>query len=69
MAHHYAEAGLIEEAIESYLAAAQSATARSNNTEATRHLAKSLRLLNLLPTSARRTVDLRMQIMKRGWFL
>jgi class 3 adenylate cyclase len=67
LAHHCAEGGLPEQAIDYYFAAAQRATAASNNTEATRHLSKGLALLDLLPASARRN-ELLQRIQLAGWW-
>jgi class 3 adenylate cyclase len=67
LAHHCAEGGLPEQAIEYYLAAAQRATAASNNTEARRHVTKSLAQLEGVPASARRKELLR-RIQQAGWW-
>jgi class 3 adenylate cyclase len=69
LAHHCAEAGLVEHAIEYCIAAAQRATARSNNVEASEHLAKGLTLLEKLPASAKRTGELRYRIATGGWWM
>jgi predicted ATPase len=57
LAHHCSEAGMIAEAIEYCLLAAQRATAASNNTEKIAHIARGalllssfLRQINVLPT-------------------
>jgi predicted ATPase len=68
LAHHCAEAGLSEKAIDYYLEGSQRATAASNNTEASRHLAKALALLHTLPPSAPRTKELRERITIGGWW-
>ena len=49
LAHHYTEAGLIEQAIPYWQQAGQKATERSANTEAISHLTKGLELLQILP--------------------
>lgn len=68
LAHHCAEAGLTEQAIEYCLAASKHATARSNNAEATQHLNKALALLETLPPSAQRGTELRVKIQLGGWW-
>jgi predicted ATPase len=69
LAHHCAEAGLVEHAIEYCIAAVQRATARSNNVEASEHVAKGLTLLEKLPASAKRTGELRYRVAKAGWWM
>jgi predicted ATPase/class 3 adenylate cyclase len=49
LAHHYAEAGLFEEAIPCWQRAGQLAIERSANTEAISHITKGLQLIKLLP--------------------
>jgi predicted ATPase len=66
-AHHCAEGGLPEQAIEYYLAVAQRATAGSNNTEARRHVTKSLAQLEGISASPRRGELLR-RIQQAGWW-
>jgi class 3 adenylate cyclase len=68
LAHHCAEAGLSEKAIDYYLEGSQRATAASNNTEASRHLGKALSLLQTLPPSAPRAKELRERITMGGWW-
>jgi class 3 adenylate cyclase len=68
LAHHCAEAGLAEKAVDYYLAASKRATAASNNTEASRHVARARALLDTLPASARRATELRMRIETGGWW-
>jgi predicted ATPase len=58
LAHHCSEAGMIFEAIEYYLSAAQRATAASNNTEKVAHIARGLTLFEQLPASDQRTAEL-----------
>jgi class 3 adenylate cyclase/predicted ATPase len=55
LAHHYTEAGLIEQAIPYWQQAGTRATDRSANIEAISHLRKGLVLLQTLPASAERT--------------
>ena len=54
LAHHLTEAGLHAEAVAFWHRAGQTATERSANTEAIRHLTKGLEVLNRLPESAER---------------
>jgi class 3 adenylate cyclase/tetratricopeptide (TPR) repeat protein len=61
LAHHCAEAGLAERAIDFYLAAAKRAVAASSNTEAIGHLTKGLALVEMLPASAQRANELRLR--------
>jgi predicted ATPase len=68
LARHCAEAGLSEKAIDYYLAASKRATAASNNTEASRQVARARTLLDTLPASARRATELRMRIEVGGWW-
>ena len=49
VAHHYTEAGLIEQAIPYWQQAGQTAIDRSANTEAISHLTRGLELVQLLP--------------------
>jgi predicted ATPase len=68
LARHSAEAGLFAEAIDHYLAAAQRATAGSNNVEASRHVAKGLELLEKLQPHDPRAGLLRYRLMMAGWW-
>jgi predicted ATPase len=68
LAHHCAEAGLAEKAVDYYLAASKRATAASNNIEASRQVARARALLDTLPASARRSTELRMRIETGGWW-
>jgi class 3 adenylate cyclase len=68
LAHHCAQAGFTEKAIDYYIAASQRATAASNNTEASRDLGKARALLHTLPASAPRTKELRDRISCGGWW-
>jgi len=54
LAHHYTEAGLIEQAIPCWQSAAQRAVARSANTEAISHFTKGLELLKSTPDTRER---------------
>jgi len=54
LAHHYTEAGLIEQAIPSCQRAGQTAIERSANTEAISHLTRGLELLKFLPEGPQR---------------
>src|SRR6185437_8812237 len=51
LAHHYTEAGLIEQAIPCWQIAGQRAIERSANTEAISHFTKGLELLESTPYS------------------
>ena len=55
VAHHYTEAGLIEQAIPYWQRAGQRAIERSANVEAISHLTKGLELLKTLPDTPERT--------------
>ena len=54
MAHHYTEAGLIEQAIPYWQQAGRAASQRSANVEAIAHLTKGLELLKTLPDTPER---------------
>ena len=63
LAHHYTEAGLIEQAIPYWQQAGQRAIQRSANVEAISHLTKGLELLKTLPdTPERPQQELTLQI-------
>jgi predicted ATPase len=68
LAHHCSEAGMIPEAIEYCLLAAQRATAVSNNAEKIAHIRRSLALVEQLPSSDQRTAELRRRIALAGAF-
>jgi predicted ATPase len=51
LAHHYTEAGLIEQAIPYWQKAGQKAASRSANSEASRHLTKGIELLKTLQST------------------
>jgi predicted ATPase len=68
LAHHCSEGGMIFEAIECYLSAAQRATAASNNVEASAYIARGVGLLDQLPSSDKRTGELRRRLVLKGWF-
>ena len=55
VAHHYTEAGLIEQAIPYWQKAGQGAVRRSANVEAVNHLTRGLQLLEILPDVPQRT--------------
>jgi class 3 adenylate cyclase len=55
LAHHYTEAGLIEQAIPHWQQAGQRAIEHSANVEAISHLTKGLELLKILPDTPERT--------------
>ena len=55
LAHHYTEAGLMEQAIPYWQQAGQRASKRSANLEAISHLTKGLGLLKTLPDTPERT--------------
>ncbi len=75
LAHHYTEAGLIEQAIPYWQEAGQRAVQRSVNVEAVAHLTKGLELLKTLPdTPERAQRELTLQIalgmslgVTKGW--
>jgi predicted ATPase len=54
LAHHYKEAGLLDEAIPYWLAAGRRAVERSANAEAIAHLTKGLQVLAMLPSTPER---------------
>ncbi|SUS05938.1 SAM domain (Sterile alpha motif) [uncultured Defluviicoccus sp.] len=63
LAHHFVQAGLVEQAIDYYTRAGQRALARSAMAEATAQLKKGLELLTSLPDSAsRQRRELELQI-------
>jgi class 3 adenylate cyclase/predicted ATPase len=63
LAHHYTEAGLIEQAIPYWQKAGQRASQRSANVEAVHHLSQGLELLKTLPdTPDRSQQELRLQL-------
>jgi class 3 adenylate cyclase len=55
LAHHYTEAGCVEQAIPYWQQAGQRAIQRSANVEAVNHLTRGLALLTLLPDTPERT--------------
>jgi len=75
LAHHCAEGGLIEQAVDYWLAAGERSLRASTNIEAITHLSQGLRLLNSLPDSPeRQRKELRFQtslgpalMAARGW--
>jgi class 3 adenylate cyclase len=69
LAHHCSEAGMLPEAIEYYLLAAQRATAASNNVEKIAHITRGLTLLEQLPSSDQRAAELRRRLTLAGAFL
>jgi class 3 adenylate cyclase len=66
LAHHCSEAGMIAEAIEYCLLAAQRATASSNNTEKIAHIARGITLVEQLPSSDQRAADFRIRLTLAG---
>jgi class 3 adenylate cyclase len=66
LAHHCAEAGMIAEAIEYCLLAAQRATAASNNTEKIAHIARGITLVEQLSSSDQRAADFRIRLTLGG---
>jgi class 3 adenylate cyclase/predicted ATPase len=54
LAHHYKEAGLLDEAIPYWLAAGRRAVERSANAEAIAHLSKGLQVLAMVPPTPER---------------
>jgi class 3 adenylate cyclase/predicted ATPase len=77
LAHHYTEAGLIEQALPYWQRAGERATQRSANTEAISHLTKGLELLKTLPDMPTRAQqELRLQVAlgsplmaTKGWWV
>src|SRR5262245_6120642 len=75
LAHHCAEGGLADAAIDYWFAAGERALRTSANVEAIRHLSQGLRVLKLLPdTPERKRTELRFQtilgpalLATRGW--
>ena len=68
LALHCSEGGMITEAIEYYLLASKRATAASNSVEAGAHLNRGIKLLEQLPSSDPRTLQLRQRIGLAGWW-
>jgi SAM domain (Sterile alpha motif)/Adenylate and Guanylate cyclase catalytic domain len=68
LAHHCAEAGSVAQAVEYYVAAAQRATASSNNTEAGKHLETATALVEALPPSDPGIYRLRQRLAMGGWW-
>ena len=66
LAHHCSEGGMIFDAIEYCLLAAQRATAASNNKEKVAHLARGLNLLEQVPTTDERAAELRIRFTLSG---
>ena len=66
LAHHCSEGGMIFDAIEYCLLAAQRATAASNNKEKVAHLARGLKLLEQVPTTDERAAELRIRFTLSG---
>ena len=66
LAHHCSEAGMISEAVEYCLLAAQRATAASNNAEKIAHIRRGLTLVEQLPSSDQRTAEFRRRIFLGG---
>ncbi len=66
LAQHCSEAGMIAEAIEYCLLAAQRATAASNNIEKIAHIARGITLLEQLPSSDQRAADFRIRLTLGG---
>ncbi|HEX2137496.1 MAG TPA: adenylate/guanylate cyclase domain-containing protein [Microvirga sp.] len=70
LAHHYTQAGLVEEAVENWFQAGQLAIARSATAEAVAQLTKALELLATLPDSpVRRRQELDLQVALGGTLL
>jgi predicted ATPase len=66
LAHHCSEAGMIAEAIEYCLLAAQRATASSNNTEKIAYISRGITLVEQLPSSDQRAADFRIRLTLAG---
>jgi len=65
IAHHYTEAGLVEPAVRSWLAAAEAALSRSANREGARYAETGLALIGQLPNeTARPTLELSLQVVR-----
>ena len=63
LAHHFTEAGLVEQAIPNWLRATQRATARSANLEALGHISRGLSLVAKMPAShIRDHLELELQV-------
>jgi class 3 adenylate cyclase len=69
LAHHYAESGMLVEAIEYYVLAAKRATAAMNNKEAKAQLKRGTTLLEQLPSSDPRKPKLLSRVAGSGWWL
>jgi predicted ATPase len=68
LAHHCSEGGMISEAAEYCLLAAQRATAASNNAEKKAHITRGLTLVEQLPSSDQRAAELRRRFTLAGAF-
>jgi predicted ATPase len=68
LAHHCSEGGMIPEAIEYYLSASKRATAAFNTIEASAHLRQGMTLVEQLPSSDSRRVQLQYQLLMGGWW-
>jgi class 3 adenylate cyclase len=68
LAHHCSEGGMIAEAIEYYLSASKRATAAFNAIEAAAHLRRGMILVEQLPSSEPRRVQLQYQLLMGGWW-
>jgi predicted ATPase len=66
LAHHCSEAGMLPEAIEYCLLAAQRATAASNNAEKIAHITRGLTHVEQLPSSDQRTAEFRRRLFLGG---
>jgi predicted ATPase len=66
LAHHCSEGGMVSEAVEYCLLAAQRATAASNNAEKIAHITRGLTLLEKLPSSDERTAEFRRRFTLAG---
>jgi class 3 adenylate cyclase len=66
LAHYCSEGGMISEAVEYCLLAAQRATAASNNAEKIAHITRGLTLLEKLPSSDERTAEFRRRFTLAG---
>ncbi len=65
IAHHYTEAGLVEPAVRSWLAAAEAALSRSASKEGARYAETGLALIGQLPNeTARPTLELSLQVVR-----
>jgi predicted ATPase len=68
LARHCSEGGMTTEAIEYYFLASKRATAAMNNIEARAHLNRGMNLLEQVPSSDPRKLQLRHRFAMGGWW-